>query len=193
MDACKTGFASAEKNAAMFHGGIQAFPDQSSVFSHFWLAIPQLVLQADWQEVWHSPQPPLAALSQRLRVFRVTICSILLSSKRYFSDSSFLYHALPRKSRFALLFLRKGRKMRKKRRTGLRKKRSRIDGFPSDGYVLIGRRGSVPISCSPSSFASSIAFSSLCASRTCSGLWASLPRITLLPSSAAMRQNSWLG
>jgi len=45
-------------------------------FSHFWLATPQLVLQADWQEVWHSPQPPFLALSQRLRVSRVLILSI---------------------------------------------------------------------------------------------------------------------
>jgi hypothetical protein len=42
-----------------------------SVFSHCWLAMPQLVLQADWQEVWHSPQPPFFALSQRLRVSMV--------------------------------------------------------------------------------------------------------------------------
>ena len=33
-------------------------------FSHFWLAIPQLVLQADWQEVWHSPQPPFFGLNK---------------------------------------------------------------------------------------------------------------------------------
>ena len=47
-----------------------------SVFSHVWLAIPQLVLQADWQEVWHSPHPPFLALSQRLRVSNVTMCFI---------------------------------------------------------------------------------------------------------------------
>jgi len=41
------------------------------LFSQDWLATPQLVLQADWQEVWHSPQPPLAALWQRLRVSKV--------------------------------------------------------------------------------------------------------------------------
>ena len=46
------------------------------LFSHFWLAMPQLVLQADWQEVWHSPQPPFCALAQRLRVFMVTMCFI---------------------------------------------------------------------------------------------------------------------
>lgn len=27
-------------------------------FSHCWFATPQEVLHADWQEVWHSPQPP---------------------------------------------------------------------------------------------------------------------------------------
>ena len=48
-----------------------------SLFSHAWLAIPQLVLQADWQDVWHSPQPPFFALSQRLLVFIVLMCSIL--------------------------------------------------------------------------------------------------------------------
>ena len=41
------------------------------VLSHCWLAMPQLVLHADWQEVWHSPQPPFFALSQRLRVSTV--------------------------------------------------------------------------------------------------------------------------
>ena len=48
-----------------------------SAFSHFWLATPQLVLQADWQEVWHSPQPPCFALSHRLRVSRVLILSMI--------------------------------------------------------------------------------------------------------------------
>jgi hypothetical protein len=31
-------------------------PAQRARFSHFWLATVQLVLQADWQDVWHSPQ-----------------------------------------------------------------------------------------------------------------------------------------
>ena len=51
--------------------------DYLLVFSHFWFATPQLVLQADWQEVWHSPQPPFLALSHRLRVSRVLILSIM--------------------------------------------------------------------------------------------------------------------
>jgi ABC-type thiamine transport system ATPase subunit len=42
--------------------------------------MPQLVLQADWQEVWHSPQPPFLALSQRLRVSMVTMCSMVYTS-----------------------------------------------------------------------------------------------------------------
>jgi hypothetical protein len=29
------------------------------VFSHSWFATVQDVLQADWHEVWHSPQPLL--------------------------------------------------------------------------------------------------------------------------------------
>ncbi len=51
------------------------------LFSHCWLAIPQEVLQADWQEVWHSPQPPFFALSQRFFVSRVLIRFIFISSK----------------------------------------------------------------------------------------------------------------
>lgn len=56
------------------------------LFSHFWFATPQLVLQADWQEVWHSPQPPFLALSHRLRVSRVLILSITCISD--LSDSN---------------------------------------------------------------------------------------------------------
>ena len=41
--------------------------------SQGWFATPQLVLQADWQEVWHSPQPPFLALAHRSRVFMVFI------------------------------------------------------------------------------------------------------------------------
>ena len=54
--------------------------DYLLVFSHFWFSTPQLVLQADWQEVWHSPQPPFLALSHRLRVSRVLILSIICIS-----------------------------------------------------------------------------------------------------------------
>ena len=45
-------------------------------FSQGWLAMPQLVLQALWQEVWHSPQPPLRRLLAISRVFRVWMCFI---------------------------------------------------------------------------------------------------------------------
>jgi len=48
------------------------------VFSHFWLATPQEVLQADWQEVWHSPQPPFLTVSV---IFLVSIVLILLILK----------------------------------------------------------------------------------------------------------------
>lgn len=50
-----------------------------SLFSQAWLAIPQLVLHALWQEVWHSPQPPLTALLAISRVFNVTICFMIMS------------------------------------------------------------------------------------------------------------------
>ena len=47
------------------------------LFSHCWFAMPQLVLQADWQDVWHSPQPPFLALSQRSRVSMVLMCFMM--------------------------------------------------------------------------------------------------------------------
>ena len=66
------------------------------LFSHCWLAMPQLVLQADWQEVWHSPQPPFLALSQRLRVFRVLICFMVISSIPQISTRILPYVRAPR-------------------------------------------------------------------------------------------------
>ena len=64
--------------------------------SHCWLAMPQLVLQADWQEVWHSPHPPFFALSQRFLVSIVLICSMIKSSKTYYLLK--LYHTRVLKS-----------------------------------------------------------------------------------------------
>jgi hypothetical protein len=31
--------------------------------SHVWFPTVHDVLHADWQEVWHSPQPPVAAVA----------------------------------------------------------------------------------------------------------------------------------
>ena len=50
------------------------------LFSHFWFATPQEVLQADWQEVWHSPQPPVWTLLVRSRVAMVLILSMVCTS-----------------------------------------------------------------------------------------------------------------
>jgi hypothetical protein len=36
-----------------------AFYPNYLLLSQLWLITPQEVLQADWQEVWHSPQPPV--------------------------------------------------------------------------------------------------------------------------------------
>ena len=48
-------------------------------FSHSWFATPQEVLQADWQLVWHSPQPPSFRLSFRSRVSIVLILFMYLT------------------------------------------------------------------------------------------------------------------
>jgi len=42
------------------------------------LATVQEVLQADWQEVWHSPQPPFAALAFKVAPFSVWICFMVI-------------------------------------------------------------------------------------------------------------------
>ena len=65
-------------------GGIRFVRNYLLLFSHFWLATPQEVLQADWQEVWHSPQPPVTTLLVRSRVAIVLIRSIMknLSSSK---------------------------------------------------------------------------------------------------------------
>jgi len=53
-----------------------------AAFSHGWFATPQDVLQADWQEVWHSPQPPVFTLSFKSRVAIVLILSMNYPSPR---------------------------------------------------------------------------------------------------------------
>jgi hypothetical protein len=49
------------------------------VFSHSWFATVQDVLQADWQEAWHSPQP-LPAVALRLGLAIVFICFMTIVS-----------------------------------------------------------------------------------------------------------------
>jgi hypothetical protein len=51
-------------------------PEKAGAYLHFsqtWLATPQEVLHADWQEVWHSPQPPVLRVLFRSRVLSVLI------------------------------------------------------------------------------------------------------------------------
>jgi hypothetical protein len=69
-----------QKNSAVIHpaGETALFISPFYLFldSHCWFAMPQDVLQADWQDVWHSPQPPVLALLLRSRV---SIVKILLT------------------------------------------------------------------------------------------------------------------
>ena len=50
--------------------------------SHFWFATVQEVLHADWQELWHLPQPPFTAEAFRLALLMVVMC--------FKSDTSFV-------------------------------------------------------------------------------------------------------
>lgn len=58
--------------------------------SHFWLATVQLVLQADWQDVWHSPQalPDTGTLTQA--VWIVLMCVIIDLLKMMMKNHSLL-------------------------------------------------------------------------------------------------------
>ena len=47
------------------------------LFSQVWFPTVQDVLQADWQDVWHSPQPPFFRVFCKDFVFRVLICFIM--------------------------------------------------------------------------------------------------------------------
>ena len=64
-------------------------------FSQGWLAMPQLVLQALWQEVWHSPQPPLRRLLAISRVFRVWMCFIKQSPSHFIGMLMAAFAATP--------------------------------------------------------------------------------------------------
>ena len=51
-----------------------------SLFSQDWFPTVQDVLQADWQDVWHSPQPPFFRVFFRVplvKVFTLFICGFL--------------------------------------------------------------------------------------------------------------------
>ena len=81
MDHRKLLGRSAQKNGrnAMHPGGGSLGRRRNQLFSAFsqgWLAMPQLVLQALWQEVWHSPQPPFSTLFAMSRVSRERMCFI---------------------------------------------------------------------------------------------------------------------
>ncbi len=47
-----------------------------SLFSQVWFPTVQEVLHADWQEVWHSPQPPFFRLS--FSVFEVRVLTLFM-------------------------------------------------------------------------------------------------------------------
>jgi hypothetical protein len=53
---------------------------QHYLFSHFWFATVQLVLHADWQDAWHSPQPKLFVSFFAAGLLIVFICFIMYPS-----------------------------------------------------------------------------------------------------------------
>ena len=51
-------------------------------FSQDWLATVTDVLQADWQDAWHLPQPPPSTVSLSNFVFTVLICFMQTTPSR---------------------------------------------------------------------------------------------------------------
>ena len=68
--------------------------DYLFLLSQLWLPTVQLVLQADWQDVWHSPHPPFLTVLESFFVLSVLICFmiVLLIKKCIFSYLKRLYH-----------------------------------------------------------------------------------------------------
>jgi len=65
---------------ARWAGGLLLFSSVSYFdCSQVWFPTVQEVLQADWQEVWHSPHPPFFNVFCNLFVFNVFTCFILFS------------------------------------------------------------------------------------------------------------------
>ena len=60
--------------------------------SQTWLPTVQEVLHADWQDVWHSPQPPFLIVFCNLLVFNVFTCFMMLLS--FFVISAHMGYAI---------------------------------------------------------------------------------------------------
>lgn len=58
--------------------------EPKALFHYFclqtWLPTVQLVLHADWQDVWHSPQPPVFAVfcNDSVLIVRIRLAMIIL-------------------------------------------------------------------------------------------------------------------
>ena len=107
----------------------------SSLRSHFWFATPQDVLHADWQEVWHSPQPPFAALFLRSRVSIVCIRFIEVTPSR--KISVYLYYTIFRiKSSTRENFLQNGNTLGQSSRCRVQLHAGRQDSGDIPAYDL---------------------------------------------------------
>ena len=93
------------ENAARTSGGISVFGNYLRHFSQGWFATPQDVLHADWQEVWHSPQPPSFVLLTISLVSIVLIRFIVMISYLYETDIVFVI--IPR-SALPVKYFRRG-------------------------------------------------------------------------------------
>ena len=56
----------------------------SYLFSQLWFPTVQDVLQADWQDVWHSPHPPFFNVSFKFFVVKVLILFMIINSSHIY-------------------------------------------------------------------------------------------------------------
>ena len=77
-----------------FYHAMHARPYQlkSYLCSQLWFPTVQDVLHADWQDVWHSPQPPFLIVLCNLLVFNVFTCFMMLLS--FFVISAHMGYAI---------------------------------------------------------------------------------------------------
>ena len=74
-------------------------------FSQVWFPTVQDVLQADWQDVWHSPHPPFLIVFCNFLVFNVFTCFIRISPLSVFGNFPSIFAIIAQHRGYANLFL----------------------------------------------------------------------------------------
>ena len=60
--------------------------------SQTWLPTVQEVLQADWQEAGHSPQPPVRRVFFSIALLTVVVCFLIVNPSSYYNRLPILFY-----------------------------------------------------------------------------------------------------